>query len=194
MTQKKHTRQNHAGFWIGLALISAQVSWVPTANSAAATEQPAWFKTAMAKEKKRLRRGSKFVLDGDVLTGKIPGKIISRPEKSEGSWYFSSNIGTDSPLECAYYEEPLNIAQATSEVADNIVAAMVNAHGPMKSKALMAASVGHNEGRPVLALEWALHSRQREQRSGWAGKSTQHHNRRYGVVVLAQRVGLSGDV
>lgn len=154
MTQKKHTRQNHSGFWIGLALISVQVSWVPTANSAAATEQPAWFKTAMAKEKKRLRRGSKFVLDGDVLTGKIPGKIISRPEKSEGSWYFSSNIGTDSPLECAYYEEPLNIAQATSEVADNIVAAMVNAHGPMKSKALMAASVGHNEGRPVLALEW----------------------------------------
>jgi len=138
-------------FW--LAVVAAQVLGAPHSFGAVAAEQPAWFNESMAREKK-VRRTSKFKLPGDVLKGRMPGKMITQPVKSEGSWYFSSNLGTEAPFECAFFEEPLNAAFATKLIGDNIVSTMVESVGPLQAKAIAAVDVSHVEGRPILALEW----------------------------------------
>ena len=135
------------------AVIVAQFSGAPKVFGAEVSEQPAWFEKSMAREKK-VRRTAKFKLPDGILKGRMPGKLVTKPENSEGSWYFSSNIGTEAPFECAYFEEPLDAAFSTKLLGDNVVAAMVESVGPLQSKAISAVDASHVEGRPVLALEW----------------------------------------
>lgn len=138
-----------------LCLVSVGMQfWVaPVASAAEVAEQPGWFKEAMAREKK-VRRTSKLKLPNDILSGRMPGKFEDKPVKADGSWYFSSNIGTEAPFECAFFEEPLDVAYATDLLANNVIESMTEAVGPLQAKELVAASVDHVEGLPVLSLEW----------------------------------------
>jgi len=136
-----------------LIAVGAQIGVVSLTQGAAAAEEPAWFKKSMAREKK-VRRTSKITSPGGVLTGRMPGKIATKPQKSDESWYFSSDIGTDSPFECAFFEELLDVAHVTSLISDNIVAAMVENIGPLQAKSLSAVSASHIKGSPVFSLEW----------------------------------------
>jgi len=136
-----------------LLVVVAHLWVAPQSLGAEAAEQPTWFNESMAREKK-VRRTSKFKLPGGILQGRMPGKMVAKPQKSEGSWYFSSNLGAEAPFECAFFEEPLNAAFATKLIADNIISSMVESVGALQAKAISAVDVSHVEGRPVLALDW----------------------------------------
>ena len=116
-------------------------------------EWPQWVQDAMQKESRRTKMRKVKTPDDSVHT-KLPGKL-SQLQEIEAGWYFQSDIGAESPLECYLFTEGQDVATLTNLMAEeNIKAVAANNNSTVDNRRILDIQGGAIEGVPYLALEW----------------------------------------
>lgn len=64
---------------------------------------PEWFKGSMAREQK-VKKQTRVKIEQFNVDYKVKGKV-KLVEEVDGTWYFTIDIGTDSPVECYVFQE-----------------------------------------------------------------------------------------
>ena len=113
---------------------------------------PDWVKDAMAQEGKRLKSRRIDVEDEDFTT-RLPGKA-QPPKPIEDGWYFITDIGSDSPMECYLYETAMDLAFLTDVLAETNIEFIGEQFGEIGNRNVTHVGSGQVDGYPFLALEW----------------------------------------
>ena len=95
--------------------LSQQVNAVELVN---VKEFPEWLQEALAREKK-VKKKSKLKLEEFNVNSKVKGKL-KLINKSDGTWYYNIDIGTNTPIECyvlSTFDGPANSLYALIELS-----------------------------------------------------------------------------
>ncbi len=136
----------------GIALLAAALLAAPTLAQDD-SDLPKFIQKEMRKEARKIRYEDVSILDGQ-FEFRVAGKIISS-EQIDGGWYFSSNIKAGAPVECALFNDDIDIASTLSNISDINIEANAEANGaPLADKRIYRIDAGHINGSPYISLEW----------------------------------------
>jgi hypothetical protein len=137
-----------------VALSTLLLGASPAAADATASldSWPAWVGDAMTAEAGRLDYRSVADPD-DSVRGRLPGKP-EVPRPIEGGWYFISDIGAESPLECYLFTSSRDLATLTDVIAEANIEAVAGSHDKVGARQIFHTEAGEVSGLPYLALEW----------------------------------------
>ena len=113
---------------------------------------PAWVRDAMAVEAKRLDY-RRVTAPNDAVRTMLPGKPAA-PEPIEDGWYFISDIGAESPLECYLFTSSRDLATLTEVIAEANIEAVAGSVDNVGTRQVFHTEAGEVAGLPYLALEW----------------------------------------
>lgn len=134
--------------WLGLAMV------LPAADAREIPDSwPSWLKKEFRKEKKRLRDSPIDVGEGLMRT-RLPGRQQGKPEAFEGGWLLTTDIGSDTVMECWLMEEAQDLAAFAVNLAEIHIENAVEANGPESGRTVWAVDAGIAGNYPWLALEW----------------------------------------
>jgi hypothetical protein len=138
------------------AIVSVGLFCLGSQSLAAASDAggfPPWLQEAMAKELPKVRYVRVKAGDG-YFRSRIAGKLTDKPASLEGGWYMTSNIGTESPLECWVLNEPVDPATLAANIAESTMQRNAEVHGELDNRSIYFIDAGSYDGAPYLALEW----------------------------------------
>lgn len=143
-----------AALLVGLLGLGAPAAHAQNAAGNDPTAQwPAWLREAMAAESARLR-ASKIAFGDGALESRLAGRAVAAPQAIGKNWYVATDIGTPAPLECWVFNDDVDLAATTANIAEAGIEAAVQANGALQERALFLVDAGAYDSAPYLALEW----------------------------------------
>ncbi|MEJ2273239.1 MAG: hypothetical protein P8Y01_01480 [Woeseiaceae bacterium] len=137
---------------VGLSTLLLGASTAAADTTASLDGWPAWVRDAMTVEAKDLEYRS-VTAPHDSVHSKLPGKP-GAPRSIEDGWYFTSDIGAESPLECYLFTSSRDLATLTDVIAEANIEAVAGSTDNVGTRQVFHTDAGEVAGLPYLALEW----------------------------------------
>ncbi|ACR11338.1 hypothetical protein [Teredinibacter turnerae] len=113
---------------------------------------PSWFHEAINREKS-VKKKSSLKIKKFNINEKVLGKLKLQ-ESSDTTWYYTIDIGTDSPVECYVFTEFDGPANSLHSMIENSLSAIAELNKkPLSSRYTSALGVGLVGDTPYLALD-----------------------------------------
>jgi len=137
-----------------LIFFSASVTYAqePVSPTLSHEGWAAWLVEAMARESEDLEH---FTLDVPArnFSSSMIGQLETEPQDYDGDWHMTSNIGSDTSMECWIYSTPMDPASLTVDTADIGIQGIVEANGELGDEFIYYLDGGVIGNHSYLALE-----------------------------------------
>jgi len=136
-----------------VCLIAAGVFAVSSSHAQQMDGWPDWLVEAMEAESGKIKN-ARMEVEAGPYSFELPKKTTG-PNAFEGGWYFESDIGSNTAVECYIMTDNIDLASFTNTMSQLNIDATVEANpGDLASLNLFTLDVGNLGGTPYFAVEW----------------------------------------
>jgi len=136
-----------------VCIIAAGLFAVSGAHAQQMDGWPDWLVEAMEAESRKLKN-ARMDIEAGPYSFELPKKTTG-PNAFDGGWYFESDIGSNTPVECYVMTNDIDLASFTTTMAQLNIDATVEANpGDLATLNLFTLDAGNLGGIPYFAVEW----------------------------------------
>src|SRR5688572_11751992 len=121
--------------------------------SSAFAQEPQWLKDARTREGK-LGQPRDFKSKDNWLKGRVPGKVVGKVEKVEGSYSIEIDFADESPVYCEFVPDGFYLADTMRRMLDVTMKQFSNAPSKVEARELEYSDAGAIGNVPYLKTRW----------------------------------------